>query len=298
MRVHLALLAVQLTFGIFPVVARLLMQQMSPFALASLRVLGSTLVFQALLWWRFSSGKGPGVRLVRRDYYLLMLGGVLGIALNQLSYIYGLALTGAMNATWISGSIPVFTLLMATFRKMERPTAVNWLGVFLAFAGCLWLVGLPGPAARDNFFLGSLFLVAGCVLYSAYLVLLRPILQRLPTLDVVAWTFTFGTPIILLAGWKELRDLGNITAAGWWGLLLVIDLPTVAAYLLNNWALGRARPSLVASYINVQPILVGSMAVFLLDEQLSAQLLLSGTLIFSGVFFASRRAHLVPASLE
>src|SRR5439155_1267976 len=57
-----------------------------------------------------------------------------------------------------------------------------------------------------------------------------------------------------------------IPAQAWIGLGLVIVGPTVAAYLLNAWALRHTDSSLVAAYTYLQPVLTAILAAIFLRE--------------------------------
>jgi drug/metabolite transporter (DMT)-like permease len=59
--------------------------------------------------------------------------------------------------------------------------------------------------------------------------------------------------------------------------------------LLNAWALARVKPSTVAVYIYLQPLIGFLMAVVFLNEPLGPTFVLAAVLIFAGVFLVSYR---------
>jgi drug/metabolite transporter (DMT)-like permease len=65
-------------------------------------------------------------------------------------------------------------------------------------------------------------------------------------------------------------------------------VPTVGAYLLTQIALRRAEPSLVATYIYLQPILAALGAMAILGERPGARTATAAALIFGGVFLSGR----------
>src|SRR5688500_8244346 len=100
-RTHLALLAVQVLFGSWPVFGKLALAVMPGPALIGIRTAVATLVFFAL---RPRSGGSLGPRL----HLQLALAGLSGVAVNQLLYIEGLRRSSAVNATVLTTTIPVF----------------------------------------------------------------------------------------------------------------------------------------------------------------------------------------------
>jgi drug/metabolite transporter (DMT)-like permease len=79
-----------------------------------------------------------------------------------------------------------------------------------------------------------------------------------------------------------------VPLVAWLSLAFVIVGPTVVAYLLNAWALGRADSSLVAIYTYLQPFIAAILAAVFLAETLRPAAILAGLLIFAGVFLSSR----------
>jgi drug/metabolite transporter (DMT)-like permease len=79
------------------------------------------------------------------------------------------------------------------------------------------------------------------------------------------------------------RDAPHLSADSWALVLYVVLVATVFTYLANAWALRFARPSLVATYIFLQPIVAACLAWLVLDEQPSARLAAAGLLVALGV---------------
>src|SRR5438874_2080403 len=78
----------------------------------------------------------------------------------------------------------------------------------------------------------------------------------------------------------------TIPPRAWIALALVIAGPTVAAYLLNAWALAHAEASLVAAYTYLQPVITTVLAAIFLGERIRAVAIVAGVLIFAGVYLA------------
>ena len=74
-------------------------------------------------------------------------------------------------------------------------------------------------------------------------------------------------------------------------IVYIILVPTVGAYYLNAWALGRVSPSTVAVYIYLQPLIAFSVAPLLLGERLSWRTIVAAVLIFAGVLVVTRRGR-------
>src|SRR5678815_5793797 len=117
---HLALIAVQLIFGTWPIVGKVALRAMSSSGLVAFRVAGAAIVFLLL------QGKlGELRKLPARDLALLTISSMLGIAINQLLFVKGLSLTTAINSVLLGTTIPVFTLVVSTvsYTHLTLPTS-------------------------------------------------------------------------------------------------------------------------------------------------------------------------------
>ena len=104
--------------------------------------------------------------------------------------------------------------------------------------------------------------------------------------------FTTGTVLMLPFSVPALlrEDWSHLSTAAWLSLAFVIAGPTVAAYLLNAWALRHADSSVVAAYTYVQPILATILGAIIFGETIGFPAVVAGVMIFGGVWLAGRAA--------
>src|SRR5215471_12788750 len=133
---HLALIAVQILFGTWPIVGKIVLQTVPSVGLVAIRVVGASLALIVI-------GKMTGGldRIRRRDWPLLAVSSLLGLVLNQLLYVKGLSLTTVINTTLLGTTIPVFTLLVGILLRTDRATLRRVIGIALAASGVLYLIG-------------------------------------------------------------------------------------------------------------------------------------------------------------
>lgn len=257
-----ALLVVQTVFSTLQVVGKVVLAELAPLALAGIRVAIATPLL--MLWaWRVDRVL-PG----RDDLRRLAVLGVLGITANQGLFLVGLSLTSATNAGILMPSIPVFTAAAAALLGIERLGAVRAAGVALAAGGAVVLLDPSRFALDGRGQLGILLILGNCLCYSFFLVLLRPLLARLPWRTVIAWSFLFGggamlavaAPALLGTTWTALSP------ATVWGAVYIGLGPTAGAFALNTWAVRRSSPATAAAFTTIQPLLTGAMAVAVLGE--------------------------------
>ena len=295
LRVHAALLIVQIAFASQAVEGKIVMgprsaggEAISPFAVAMVRMLGATLFFHA-----FTRATGTLRPTTKRDHLILAVLSLLGIALNQTLFLVGLRMTSPMNAALLSVTIPVLTAALAVAIGHERASVRLGIGLVTSIAGVVWLTGV-GSVDR-----GALVVLGNCVAYSAYIVFSRETVQRLGTLTVVTWIFTWGALLFAPLGMPSLvAGVAEWTPRGWEFLAYIVAIPTIVAYLCNAWALERSNATLVSIYIYVQPIIAGLLSWIQLGQTVSKRLVVAAALIAIGVSIVATRKDAVPAPME
>jgi drug/metabolite transporter (DMT)-like permease len=288
--VHGALLLVAILFGTNYVVAKVAMRQVSPPALLAIRVSGATAILAGLCGVRrLDAGTRP-MRLGFADVAQIFLFSVLGVSLNQILFLEGLERSTATNASLILVTIPILTLGFALLLGKERASFAGVIGIGLGLAGALLLILPRGVDLSGRSSLGNVLLLLNGASYALYLVLTKSILVRFDPLTVVTWVFALATLTVVPLGLRDLRVfLDQKPSPATWGCIAyVIVGGTALPYLLNNWALVRARSSFVAVYIFFQPLIAGTLGRIFLLEDVGAHTVVAALLIGSGVFLSSR----------
>jgi drug/metabolite transporter (DMT)-like permease len=278
-RVHGALLAVQVLFGLWPVAGAAVLDRISPGALVGFRLfLGAPLLaLSARLFWQ----KPPPVG----DLFRLALLGAFGIAINQLLFVEGLFRAGPVNASLSILLLPALTLVIAGVAGLERANGMRWLGVALAFVGAGLLLHLERFDLGDRAIVGNLMLIGNIASYAVFIVLARPMVARLGTLSTIAWVFLFGTleaaPFtvepVMATSWSTLP------LWAWGSLAFILFGATLGTYLLNAYALKRVESSVVAVYVYIQPIIASVASWLVLGIVPTLRTVVAGAVIVVGV---------------
>ncbi|AKF08422.1 Permease of the drug/metabolite transporter (DMT) superfamily [Sandaracinus amylolyticus] len=283
---HAALVGVQIAFASLSVAGKVVVRTLDPSALALIRLAGGALVFGVLALARRERDAAP---VPLRDVLAIAGCASLGIFGNQVLFLHGLRLTSAVNATVLVATIPIFTVLVAILLRREAARANALLGVLVAFAGVVWLVG--GPRIDADGALGDLLVVGNSIGYAFYLVLVRDLARRHGSIRVVAIGFAAGALLALPLGVPALvAQAPSIAVETWWLVLYVVLVPTVFTYLANAWALRFASSSVVAIYVYVQPLFAAWLAWTFLDESPSPRVLVTGLAVFAGIWLVTRPA--------
>jgi drug/metabolite transporter (DMT)-like permease len=285
---HLALIAVQVMFGTWPIVGKIVLRTVPSAGLVGLRVAGASLAL--LIIGRMTGGVG---RIQKKDWPLLVVSSLLGLVLNQWLFVRGLSLTTAINATLLSTTIPVFTLLVGMLLRTDRATLRRMVGIALAASGVIYLIGPTRSEFSSLTRAGDLLIVTNSLCYGAYIAVSKDLVKRYRALTVITWTFIAASCATIPVAVASLSrvSLAAITLGVWLTILFIILVPTVGAYYLNVWALARVPPSTVAVYIYLQPLIAFVVAPLVLRETLSWRAAIASLFIFAGVLVVTRRGR-------
>ena len=283
-RPYIALLAVQLCFGSFPVFGKLALAEVAPLVLAAFRAVAGAAALTLL-----ARILDPGGTFDTKDRRRLVVLSFFGIVANQVLFIFGLSKTTATNATLLTAMTPILTLGVASFLSEQRLPVRRLLGIPVALAGLLWLLDVSRLDFGDRTFFGNALILTNALSYSVFLVLARDILRRHSAIRVTAAIFRYAAlPIVLVA----LPDLlhfrpAALTTRGWTGIAGTLLLATIVAYALNAWALARTGAATTAMFIYVQPLVAMTLAKVVLGESPSPRTAAAAVLIFAGIALAT-----------
>jgi drug/metabolite transporter (DMT)-like permease len=275
---------VSVLFSLNYIISKIGLHAFHPLTFAWLRVAAAAVIINVLFRERDAAPLAPG------DGWRLAGFAILGVVINQSLFLAGLAFTTAHVASILITTIPVFALGAAIVIGRERPTAAKIGGIALAAAGALVVVGGEGFAGTMTSLIGDLLIIGNSLAYALYLVFSKPAMARLSARRVIARMFAVGTVVMLpIAAWPMMHESWcAIPSRAWLALGLVIVGPTVAAYLMNAWALKYADSSVVAAYTYLQPVFTIFLAAIFLHEQIRPIVILAAAMIFAGVYISGR----------
>jgi len=287
---HVALLGVQVFFGSLPVIAKVVLRTIPPTGLVGFRVGITALVLMVV-----QAVRGRFWLREKSDYFKLAVLGFFGVTLNQILFINGLSLTTASNTSLLAVTIPIFTLAVSTLARSERLRGVKVAGIILAAGGVLLIIDPRRASFSSETTMGDLLIIANSLSYGIYVATSKQVIERNGAFRSMMWVFIFASVICVPLGAYSLRtiDLNSIDSSIWALVIYIAVGATASPYLLNAWALARVYPSVVAVYIYLQPIIGFLLAVVFLGESIGGNFVLAATLIFAGVFMATRNRSAV-----
>ncbi|MCB0756770.1 MAG: DMT family transporter, partial [Flavobacteriales bacterium] len=215
-----------------------------------------------------------------------------GIAINQLFFFKGLSLTHPINAAVLMISTPILVLIMAAFIIKEKITSTKALGIAVGMLGTFLILTMGKKLSfSSDTFLGDILVFVNASSYGVYLVLISPIMRKYNPVTVIKWVFLFGLFMVLPFGYSEFTEIEwtSFPPHVVWATVFVVIGLSYFAYLFNITALKYVSPSVVSTYIYLQPIIASAFAISLGKDHLDWIKVVSAVLICTGVYLVSKK---------
>lgn len=255
------------------------------------------LALGALLLLGFAALRGSRLPTGARTWGLIAVAAVLGNVAPFLLLSYGEQTANAGVAGALVGATPLLTLgFAAALIPSERLGRHGLLGLVVGFVGVL-LVVAPWRDF-DTSVGGSLACLGAAASYAAGFVFVRRFLSPLGIAALslaaaqTAAAAVVQAPLTPLLGWESpdftLRVVGSLLALGLLG--------TGFAYILYFRLIADVGASRASSVNYVVPVVAVVLGVIVLDEPVTASLVIGGLLVLGSMVYARRQPQPVPAS--
>ncbi len=194
----------------------------------------------------------------KKDILMMMLGGLLGIGGNLLLYIYGLNITGPVDAFVIRTVQPIIVIGLAVLILHADFNRYKAIGIILGFAGTLYISLTPHAGVVKDSFTGDILVLVSAAFNALYLILIKPYIQKFNPIIVMRWMSLSGFILVLPFGLHQVLSAPLFSTSTpvtiWLELGFVLIFATMIAYFLNLKALEYISPFMESMYIYLLPI--------------------------------------------
>jgi drug/metabolite transporter (DMT)-like permease len=286
-KAHLALLGANIFYGAGFTVAKTVMPRLiEPLGFIFIRVS----VVMILFWLSFFVGENFKTKIEKQDWKVLVLGGLFGVALNQMLFFAGLNLTFPIHASLIMMSTPLLITIIEHFVLKEKLSWDKSLGLLIGIGGAFLLMSAGKEITiTGNSSLGDSLVFLNAASYAIYLVMIKPLMQRYRPIIVIRWVFFFGFLFVIPFGLPQFLkiDWSLFQPKDFLAVAFIVICVTFFTYLWNIFALRHLSPSTAGAYIYLQPIFAAIFSVLFTGETLTIIKIFASVLIFSGVFLVN-----------
>jgi len=286
LKAHLALLAAGSIWGLMAPVGKSAMDAgISNLSLATMRMVGAAICF-----W-IASLFAPKEKVTKRDLGLLFFAGLISIVFNQGLFIFGLSLTSPIDASIITTSLPIVTMILAALFLKEPATPLKITGVLMGTIGALILIlsNHDSPGDGGNIW-GDIMCLIAQISFACYLTIFKGLISRYNIFTLMKWMFTYASICFIPFSFNNLSATFSQTfpVKVWLEVGYVVLFGTFFAYIFMLMGQKALRPTIVSMYNYVQPIVGASVTVLIGMGTFGWTKAFASALIFAGVYVVTQ----------
>ena len=287
---RLALLGACFLWAVSFVATKIALDVVPPLTVVSLRLLIAAGCFLPVLMtggrWK-TVADGPTL--------LKLLGlSLFGAGLHYGFQTVGLQTTNASNASVYVATGPITILLLAVVFLGEKLNVPKILGIVIAVAGVLVVMGMDtitGFELGGNL-VGDLLVFASIVMWGCFTVFGKKVTDQLGALTVTAAVTLIGATWMAPIGWLEMQRTGfrpaEVTPTAWAAVIYLGAACNFLAVLLYFTALQKTESQKVGVYLYAIPPMTAVAAAVVLGEPITLGLVAGTVLVIAGVALTER----------
>ncbi|MEH1006778.1 MULTISPECIES: DMT family transporter [Winogradskyella] len=260
--------------SIFPILVKLnltpgLVSAFYRMAIASLFIVPYVLITKQ---FKVTSKKALGFSMICGVVFGLDVG-VWNIAIQQ---------STATQATLLTNLSPVWVGVGAFLFLKDKPKQNFWMGTVVAIIGMVLLVGFD-LFLNFDFNIAFIFGVLSGMLYAVYMLLSKTILEEMEVMTFMMISLLSSTIALGVLSYVFNEPFTGFSDAGWLVLVVQGVVCQLLAWLLISFATKHMRATRVSVSLLGQAVLASILAWWLLDEQVSLQMVIGGIVLLFGI---------------
>jgi drug/metabolite transporter (DMT)-like permease len=280
-RSYAILFASQLAIGAAAIFARYALHGTGPVGVATLRL--SIAALPMLFLSRRLSKKNT---IAPHDEIVLAAAG-LALALHFTTWIASLQYTSVAVSTLLVCTTPLWTTIYdIVFLKQKKPLGF-WLAFLSSAAGIVLISTTSGSGAGGGgkALLGDGLALAGAVAMAGYLISVRTVTNRYPTVMIVARTYSWAASVLLLMMPILHEPFPKADPISWGGIIAMALISQMLGHTGISAALRWFSSTTVALSTLLEPVFAAILAAAIFNENLSLQALVGCLVVMISLVF-------------
>ncbi len=230
--------------------------------------------------------------LLRQNWRVLAVYGVLGVTcFNTFVYI-GLHSTTATNALLLNSVIPILIVLLSRLLAATPVSSRQALGIAISLTGVLTIICRADPDVILTLQInrGDLWILLAVISWAFYTFLLRQRPADLHPLSFLTSIVAIGLIPLSILYARELSQGARfaLNPANIASILYVALFPSVLAFVFWHQAVREVGPNKAGLFLYLMPVFGALLSAVFLGESFHAFHLIGSVLIFTGIHLTTR----------
>ena len=278
---HLFALTANVMWGLMAPIGKSALQEFSALSVTTFRMIGAAAAF----WMLSIFCKQEHVN--HRDMLKIFFASLFALVFNQGIFIFGLSMTSPIDASIVTTTLPIVTMIVAAIYLKEPITNKKVLGIFVGAMGALILILSSQAASGGNRnLIGDLLCLVAQISFSIYLTVFKGLSQQYSAV----WRFVYASICYIPFSYYDITTIQwpSISTVAIIQVLYVVLGGSFLAYLCIMTAQKLLRPTVVSMYNYMQPIVATIAAIIMGIGSFGWQKGLAIALVFLGVYIVTQ----------
>lgn len=230
------------------------------------------------------------LRALEPRYQLGLMGVGVVLAIHFASWITSLGLTSVASSVIFVHIDPIFVALVSHFFLKERINRRVLTGILVSLIGVSIIALGDAGSGRANL-MGDLLALIGGIMLGIYLLGGRMFRRDLDLTTYVTPVYATAAVVLLFMSVITGAPLTGYATKDYILFFLIALVPMIFGHTLYNWALKYVSAPVVSVSLLGEPVGASILALLLLDEEPSLQLLLGGAVTLAGILLSAYRSE-------
>ena len=257
---HIFALTANILWGLMAPIGKSALMEFSALSVTTFRMVGAAACF----WLLSAFCKHEHVD--HRDMLKIFFASLFALVFNQGVYIFGLSMTSPIDASIVTTTLPIVTMIIAAIYLKEPITNLKVLGIFVGAMGALILIMSSQTAGGGNSsIIGDLLCLVAQISFSIYLTVFKGLSQKYSPVTLNKWMFVYASMCYIPFSYHDVASIqwAEISTAAFIQVGYVVIGGSFLAYIFIMTAQKLMRPTVVSMYNYMQPIVASIAAIIM-----------------------------------
>ena len=257
---HLFALTANVMWGLMSPIGKSALQEFSPISVTTFRMVGAAAAF----WILSMFCKQEHVN--HQDMLKIFFASLFALVFNQGVFIFGLSMTSPIDASIVTTTLPIVTMVVAAIMSSQAGSNGN---------GSL---------------IGDLLCLVAQISFSIYLTVFKGLSQRYSAVTINKWMFIYASMCYIPFSYYDISTIQwtSISTVAILQVLYVVLGGSFLAYLCIMTAQRLLRPTVVSMYNYMQPIVATIAAIAMGIGSFGWEKGIAIALVFLGVYIVTQ----------